>query len=122
MNAFMVENPDDTRAGLRLFDVLPSAQSFGVAAWTQREYALDQMLAMALTESTRRHSISLSNIVCAALALVESRWTGTDTVVVTRVDAAGSRQQSIATPRTGDRDAWLEAFLPNAGKHRRPVT
>lgn len=110
MNALTIENPDDTPAGPRLFDVLPSAQSSGVAAWTQREYALDQTLATALIESARRHSVSLSTILCAAVALVESRWTGTDAVVVTRVTAAGSHQQSIATPRTGDRDAWIEAF------------
>ncbi|MGH8156935.1 MAG: amino acid adenylation domain-containing protein [Rhodanobacter sp.] len=110
MNAFRADNPDDMAAGLRLLNVLPSAPGHGGAVWTQCEYALDQMLVMALTESARRHSVSPSTIVCAALALVESRWTGVDTVVATRLAASGSYQQSIDIPCAGDRDGWLAAF------------
>ncbi|WP_426703027.1 amino acid adenylation domain-containing protein [Rhodanobacter sp. Col0626] len=110
MNAFRVENSGDMAAGQRLFDVLPSAPGNGAAVWTQCEYALDQTLMLALTESARRHAVSLSTIVCAALALVESRWTGGDTVLVTRAAVDRSRQQSIDIPRTGDRDTWLKAF------------
>jgi amino acid adenylation domain-containing protein len=110
MNAFRAEKPGDMAAGLRLLDVLPSVSGAGGAVWAQCEYALDQPLMSALTESARRHSVSPSSIVCAALALTESRWTGTESVVATRIATGHSFQQSIEIPRTGDRDGWLTAF------------
>jgi amino acid adenylation domain-containing protein len=110
MNAFKAEMTDDMAAGQRLFDVLPSSPGVG-APWTRCEYALDEVLMTALTESARRHSIDPAAILSAALALVEARLTGAGSVVATRMTPGGSQQQSIEMPRAGDRDAWLTVFF-----------
>jgi len=110
MNAFKAEKRDDMAAGLRLLDVLPTTSGAGSTLWIHCEYALDQPLALALIECARRHSVTPSTILCAALASVEARWTGADSVVASRVAAGHSYQWMIETPRTGDRDCWLTAF------------
>ena len=91
-----------------LLDVLPcQAESTG-AAWQHRQYTLDAALAAALADAARRRSISPSQLLSAALALVESRLTGADVVLATAWEARGIAQRSIAVPREGMRDAWLE--------------
>ncbi|MBE1161959.1 amino acid adenylation domain-containing protein [Dyella sp. 7MK23] len=49
-------------------------------------------------------------MLCAALALVESRLTGVQAVAASHVDGHASRQLSIDVSRTGGRDAWLQGF------------
>ena len=56
------------------------------------------------------HGVSRATLLCVALALVESRLTGAQTIIVSHIDADVSKQQSIDVPRTGSRNAWLQAF------------
>ncbi|OOG51117.1 type I polyketide synthase [Rhodanobacter sp. C01] len=101
-----------------LLDALPcQAESAGVA-WHHHQYPLDAALAANLVDAVRLRSISPSQLLSAAMVLVESRLTGADAVLATAWKAPGAVQQSIAVSRKGMRDAWLET---SAGPSGNPV-
>ena len=110
MNTCVAKNQDGVAEGSSLFDVLPSQPGLCPAGWIRREYVLDAALAAALYETAQRHAVNEATILCAALALVESRFTGAQTVLASRVDANGSLQLPIEVPRARARNAWLQAF------------
>jgi hypothetical protein len=110
MNTCVAKIQDGAAEGNALLDVLPSQASFCPAGWVRREYALVESLAAALNETAQRHAVSGAAILCAALALVESRFTGAQTILASCVDANGSRQFPTEVPRAGARNAWLQAF------------
>ena len=110
MNTCVAKNQDGVAEGSSLFDVLPSQPGLCPAGWIRREYVLDSALAAALYETAQRHTVNEATILCAALALVESRFTGAQTVLASRVDANGSLQLPIEVPRARARNAWLQAF------------
>jgi amino acid adenylation domain-containing protein len=111
MDTFKVANPEAMAAGLRLFDVLPAGK--GSAHWRHCEYALEDDLLVILAEAAERHATDASALLCAALALVESRLTGADVVVATRAATHGMRQVSVELPHKGERDAWLAGVARN---------
>jgi amino acid adenylation domain-containing protein len=120
MNTCVANTPDDATEGSSLLDVLPpqfGVGSFGMdsSGWTHREYALDETQAAAVCETATRHGASRATILCAALALVESRFTGARTILASRKDVEGSRQLSLDVPRTGTRNAWLQALCTSLG-------
>jgi amino acid adenylation domain-containing protein len=111
MNVFKAEFSDGVTAGLRLFEVLPSPQAGECATrWKHHEYALDEALVEALVECSLEHAADPSSILCAALALVESRLTGAEAPIASLIVSGASWQTPVTVPRTGERDAWLNAF------------
>ena len=110
MNTCVAKSQDGVAEGSSLFDVLPSQASICPPGWMRGEYALAESLAAAVNETAQRHAVSGATILCAALALVESRFTGAQTILASRVDANGSKQLPIDVPRAGARNAWLQAF------------
>ncbi|WP_266171995.1 polyketide synthase [Dyella subtropica] len=98
MNASMAEI-QDVETAMRLFEVLPSRAGAVDAGWTKRDYPL-----------THAHGLHAGQL-GAALALAESRLTGADAVLATRVVQARSTQCLINVPRAGRRDAWQATFL-----------
>ena len=110
MNTCVAKNQDGVAEGSSLFDVLPSQAGICVAGWAHREYVLDESLAVALHQTAQRHAVNEATVLCAALALVESRFTGAQTILASRADAKGPKQLSIEVPRVGSRNAWLQAF------------
>lgn len=116
MNTCVAKPQDDTAEGSTLFDVLPSQTGVCATGWTRRDYALDGSFVTAFTATVQRHGESETAILCAALALAESRLTGAQSVVVSYADANESRQLSIDVPRTESRDTWLHAFCASLGK------
>ncbi|MEW9624685.1 amino acid adenylation domain-containing protein [Rhodanobacter geophilus] len=91
-----------------LFDALPGLADGADGAWRHRQYPLGAALADGLAAALRRWPLAPAQLLGAAVALVESRLTGTDAVLATASDSTGITQGSIEVPRTGSRDAWLE--------------
>ena len=110
MNTCVAKTQEGAAESNSLLDVLPSQPGMGPTGWTRREYVLDESLAAAFKDTTQRHVVSEAAILCAALALVESRLTGAQTILASHIDAAGSRQLPIDVPRAGARKAWLQAL------------
>ncbi|WP_233842622.1 polyketide synthase [Dyella sp. 2HG41-7] len=110
MNASVAKPQDGMAEGSTLFDVLPSQTDISANGWTRREYALEGSMIAALRDTSQRCGSNESTLFCAALALTESRLTGAQNVVVSCVDANGSKQLSIDLSRDGSRDAWLQVF------------
>lgn len=100
MNACMDNNKDDAGLNLCLFDVLPS-RTDATTECVHREYALD------LIDFSR--PAQTSTWLCALLAVAESRLTGVDTVLISRI-ADQPRQVAVDVPRTGELAAWLQAL------------
>ncbi|RDS83646.1 amino acid adenylation domain-containing protein [Dyella monticola] len=101
--------------GSTLLDVLPCQTGICASGWTRRDYALDGSVITALSDTARRYHVKETAILCAALALTESRLTGAQGVVANHVDGDESRQLSIDAPRAGGRDTWLQAFCASLG-------
>ena len=110
MNTCVAKTQDGVAEGSLLFDVLPSHAGICPTGWTRREYALDESLVVAFNEAAQRHAVDGATILCAALALVESRFTGAQTILASRADVHGGKQLPIDVPRVGARNAWLQAF------------
>ncbi len=90
-----------------LLDVLPSAAAVGSDDWHACSLPLDGALALALAEMEVAEHFRQSDVLCAALALVESRLTGADVVAATMHGAVGLRQTELKISKRGLRDAWL---------------
>ncbi len=88
-----------------LLDVLPSRAGTAGNRWQALAFGLDPALADAL----RRRDDAPAELLCAALALVESRLTGSARVLATCVRGGAVRQAAVEIPVDGSRDAWHEA-------------
>jgi amino acid adenylation domain-containing protein len=101
MNACMDTSKDDAGLSLRLFDVLPS-RTGATNECAHREYMLGTM--------DFSSQPNVSTLLCAVLAVAESRLTGADTVLASHIVADRLQQVAVDVPRTGDRASWLQAF------------
>ena len=116
MNTCMARPQDDTAEDGMLLDVLPSQTDACASDRMRREHALDATFASALDAAAHRYGVDAAMFLCAALTLVESRFTGMQAVTASYVDQKGSRQRSMDVPRAGGRDAWLLALFASLGE------
>lgn len=116
MNTCIARPQDDTAEGGMLLDVLPSHTDACASGWMRCEYALDATFANALDAAAQRCGADVTAILCAALTLVESRFTGAQVITASHADEKGSRQFLMNVPRAGGRDAWLQAFCVALGE------
>ncbi|MET0330180.1 MAG: amino acid adenylation domain-containing protein [Dyella sp.] len=111
MNTVIAETSEHLGAELTLRDVLPLQVGHATVGWQQRQFTLDDSVSAALLEQAQRHARQPSDLLCAALTLVEWRLAGADHVDVMRMVNADVRQISVAIPNAGQRDAWLQEFF-----------
>ena len=109
MNTLKTETPNGVTVVMQLLDVLPSRSGDVSTGWHHSEYPLDTALVASLRDCAQLYSVGSSAILCAALSLTESRLTGADRVVASRIAPDKSWQTSIAVPRCDERDNWIEA-------------
>jgi amino acid adenylation domain-containing protein len=116
MNTCIAKPQDGTAEGSTLRDVLPAQTGACASGWTRREYVLHGAFVTTLNDATQRHGISDARMLCAALALVESHFTGAQAVAASYAEGGVARQRSMDVPRSGARGAWLQAFCLSLGK------
>ncbi|HKT29291.1 non-ribosomal peptide synthetase, partial [Dyella sp.] len=110
MNTCITKPQDGTAEGSVLSDVLPAQTGACASGWMRREYVLDGAFVTTLNRAARRYGVSDARMLCAALALVESRFTGAQAVTASYAEGGVARLRSVDVPGTGARDAWLQAF------------
>ncbi|MFC3549825.1 amino acid adenylation domain-containing protein [Lysobacter cavernae] len=91
-----------------LLEVLPLRGGRDDGAWQHLRVALDPSVFAALTEAVQSVAATPVAFVCTALALVESRLTGADTVLMTAGDASNVRQLAVAVSGGSTCAAWLD--------------
>ncbi|WP_333676362.1 amino acid adenylation domain-containing protein [Dyella sp.] len=120
MNIGIARPQDGAAEGSVLLDVLPVQAGVLAGAcasgWMRCEYALDEAFVAALSNAEQQHGVSDTQMLCAALALAESRFAGTRVVAASYAEGGVARQRSMEVPRTGGRYAWLWAFCSSLGK------
>ncbi|WP_430390359.1 amino acid adenylation domain-containing protein [Dyella sp. 20L07] len=100
MNDNRTDNSNNGSLATTLFDVLPRQPGALDAGWQQATYPLNVVC-------PETNTLTPVVVLCAALALAESRLTGADTIVATAVFNGTLHQVLVAVPRELHRDAWL---------------
>ncbi len=103
----------DIGEGPSLLEILPCRINVDAGPAREFQFVLDSKLGEALRAALERDRDAPAIRLCAALALLESRLTGSDRVLATMVGASATRQALVEIPHSGDSRAWREA-LPAA--------